>query len=59
MLFCVYMQAAFMLEDGCLPHEVDQVMKVFGFPMGLFEVADLSGMLCATDCALSRSKVHN
>ena len=39
---CVY-KASFLLEEGCFPHELDQVMKVFGFPMGLFQTADLSG----------------
>lgn len=37
------MEASFMLEEGALPHEVDQVLEDFGFPMGVFRVADLSG----------------
>ncbi|XP_072038829.1 peroxisomal bifunctional enzyme-like [Amphiura filiformis] len=37
-------EASFLIEEGCLPHEVDQCIKVFGFPMGFFQVADLSGL---------------
>ena len=33
-----------MVEEGALPHEIDQVLKDFGMPMGTFEVRDLSGM---------------
>ncbi len=32
------------VEDGALPHEVDAAMEAFGFPMGPFAVADLSGL---------------
>ncbi len=34
----------FMLEDGALPHEVDAALEGFGFAMGPFAVADLSGL---------------
>ena len=34
----------FMLEDGALPHEVDEALKSFGFAMGPFAVADMSGL---------------
>lgn len=34
----------FMLEDGALPHEVDAAMEAFGFAMGPFAVADMSGL---------------
>ncbi|XP_077978483.1 peroxisomal bifunctional enzyme-like [Glandiceps talaboti] len=37
-------QAAFLLEEGCLPAEVDRVLEDFGFPMGPFKVSDLSGL---------------
>ncbi|KAK6165801.1 hypothetical protein SNE40_022645 [Patella caerulea] len=37
-------EASFLLEEGCLPHEYDQVMEEFGFPMGAFKVGDLSGL---------------
>ena len=34
----------FMLEDGALPHEVDAALEAFGFAMGPFAVADMSGL---------------
>jgi 3-hydroxyacyl-CoA dehydrogenase len=37
-------EADFMLEDGALPHEVDAAMRDFGFPMGVFQMADLAGL---------------
>ncbi|RDJ04792.1 3-hydroxyacyl-CoA dehydrogenase NAD-binding domain-containing protein [Rhizobium grahamii] len=37
-------EAEFMVEEGALPHEVDQAMEVFGFPMGLFAVCDMAGL---------------
>lgn len=37
------LQASFMLEEGALPWEVDQVLEDFGMPMGPFKVGDLSG----------------
>ena len=38
-------QATLMVEDGCMPHEIDQVMEDFGFPLGTFKVGDLSGIV--------------
>lgn len=37
-------QCEFMLEDGAWPEEVDQALVGFGFAMGPFAVADLSGL---------------
>ncbi|MGR3502692.1 3-hydroxyacyl-CoA dehydrogenase NAD-binding domain-containing protein [Pseudaestuariivita sp.] len=37
-------EAEQMLEDGALPQDVDGALKAFGFPMGVFEVQDLSGL---------------
>lgn len=37
-------QVEFMLEDGALPEQVDAALQKFGFPMGPFAVADLSGL---------------
>ncbi len=37
-------QAAFLLEDGALPQQVDEVIYEFGFPMGPFAVGDLAGL---------------
>jgi len=37
-------QCEFMLEDGAWPEDVDQALADFGFAMGPFAVADLSGL---------------
>jgi 3-hydroxyacyl-CoA dehydrogenase len=37
-------QCEFMLEDGAWPEDVDQSLQAFGFAMGPFSVADLSGL---------------
>ncbi len=37
-------QCEFMLEDGAWPEDVDQALTGFGFAMGPFAVADLSGL---------------
>lgn len=37
-------QCEFMLEDGAWPEDVDQALTQFGFAMGPFAVADLSGL---------------
>lgn len=34
----------FMLEEGALPQQVDAALEAFGFAMGPFAVADLSGL---------------
>lgn len=36
-------QAGFLLEEGCLPAQVDRAMERFGFAMGPFRVGDLAG----------------
>lgn len=52
-IFAMYRQQVEMaLEDGALPHEVDAAVEAFGFPMGPFAVADLSGL----DIAWARRK---
>lgn len=33
-----------LLEEGCLPEQVDKVMIDFGYPMGPFAVGDLAGL---------------
>ena len=33
-----------LLEEGCLPQQVDQAMVDFGYPMGPFAVGDLAGL---------------
>lgn len=37
-------QCEFMLEDGAWPEDVDRALQGFGFAMGPFAVADLSGL---------------
>jgi len=37
-------EADYMIEDGALPHEVDEAMTNFGFPMGIFAMQDLAGL---------------
>jgi 3-hydroxyacyl-CoA dehydrogenase len=36
-------QAGFLLEEGCLPEQVDKAMEKFGFAMGPFRMGDLAG----------------
>ncbi|XP_020861413.1 peroxisomal bifunctional enzyme [Phascolarctos cinereus] len=44
MLFAFYEQNNFLIEDGSQPEEVDRVLEEFGYRMGPFRVADLSGL---------------
>ncbi|XP_037395085.1 peroxisomal bifunctional enzyme [Pygocentrus nattereri] len=37
-------QAHFLLEEGASPEQVDQALEEFGFALGIFKVADLSGL---------------
>ncbi|XP_078536580.1 peroxisomal bifunctional enzyme-like [Lissotriton helveticus] len=37
-------QSGFLLENGCSPEEVDQVLEEFGFAMGPFRMTDLAGL---------------
>ncbi len=37
-------EADYMIEDGALPHEVDEAMTEYGFPMGIFAMQDLAGL---------------
>lgn len=32
------------LQDGATPSQIDQAMRDFGFPMGIFEMQDLAGL---------------
>ncbi|MBC3830568.1 enoyl-CoA hydratase/isomerase family protein [Undibacterium amnicola] len=36
-------QAAFLLEEGCTPQQVDRAIEAFGFAMGPFRMSDLAG----------------
>jgi len=44
MLHAYSRQANFLLEEGCLPQDVDRVIYEFGFAMGPFAVGDLAGL---------------
>jgi len=37
-------QAEFLMEEGASPYDIDSAMEAFGFAMGPFAVADLSGL---------------
>ncbi|KAK3569436.1 hypothetical protein QTP86_030071 [Hemibagrus guttatus] len=37
-------QSLYLLEEGATPDQVDQALEEFGFAMGIFKVADLSGL---------------
>ncbi len=43
MLDPYFRQAAFLLEEGCTPAQVDLAMERFGFPMGPFRMSDMAG----------------
>ncbi len=47
-------QCEFMLEEGALPEQVDAALEAFGFAMGPFAVADMSGL----DIAWRMRKSH-
>jgi 3-hydroxyacyl-CoA dehydrogenase len=36
-------QAGFLIEEGCLPEQVDKAIEKFGFAMGPFRMGDLAG----------------
>jgi len=36
-------QAGFLLEEGCLPQQIDQAIEKFGFAMGPFRMIDMAG----------------
>ena len=44
MLHGYFREAAFLLEEGALPQQVDRVLEDFGFAMGPFRVGDLAGL---------------
>jgi 3-hydroxyacyl-CoA dehydrogenase len=33
-----------MIEDGTSPYTIDEAMREFGYPMGIFEMQDLAGL---------------
>ena len=44
MLYAYARQAAFLVEEGAAPEQVDRVIHEFGFPMGPFQMSDLAGL---------------
>ena len=43
-ILAVYKQAAdYLMEDGASPYEIDAAVRSFGYPMGPFQVTDLTG----------------
>ena len=38
-------QSLFLVEEGALPSQVDDVMEGFGMKLGIFKTMDLSGKL--------------
>lgn len=43
MLEQYWRQAGFLLDEGCLPEQVDEAIEHFGFAMGPFRMSDLAG----------------
>ncbi|KAK3801908.1 hypothetical protein RRG08_028376 [Elysia crispata] len=41
---CFGAEANFLVEEGCLPQDIDKVLEDFGMPMGPFKVSDLAGI---------------
>lgn len=47
-ILTAYRRAAeFLLEDGASPQEIDQAMRGFGMPLGVFEMSDMTGLQIA------------
>ncbi len=44
MLFDYAREAMYLVEEGALPKQVDAAIRDFGFPMGPFQMFDLSGL---------------
>jgi 3-hydroxyacyl-CoA dehydrogenase len=45
----------FMIEEGCLPEQIDKVMEDFGYPVGPFKVNDMSGLDVSYDTRRRRA----
>ena len=45
----------FIVEEGCLPEQVDKVMEDFGYPVGPFKVNDMSGLDVSYDTRKRRA----
>lgn len=52
-------QCELMLEDGAYPEQIDAALEEFGFAMGPFAVADMSGLDIAWRMRQARSHLRN
>lgn len=52
-------QCEFMLEEGAFPREIDKALEDFGFAMGPFQVADMSGLDIAWRMRQSQASQRN
>ncbi|MBF6989124.1 MULTISPECIES: 3-hydroxyacyl-CoA dehydrogenase NAD-binding domain-containing protein [unclassified Cupriavidus] len=52
-------QCELMLEDGAYPHQIDAALQKFGFAMGPFAVADMSGLDIAWRMRQSRAHLRD
>ena len=48
-------EADFLLEDGATPWQIDNALKAFGFPMGVYLMRDLAGLDVGWRSRLSRN----
>lgn len=48
-------EAARLLLEGALPHQIDRVQREFGLPMGTFELQDMAGGIALTYHARKRA----
>ncbi len=51
-------EADILLDDGALPWDVDQAMRQYGFPMGVFEMQDMAGLDIAWAMRKRRAREH-
>lgn len=52
-------QCEYMLEEGAMPSQIDAAMEAFGFAMGPFAVADMSGLDIALRMRQARAHSRN
>lgn len=52
-------EADFLLEEGAMPWDVDEALKEFGFPMGVFLMRDMAGLDVAWRIRRLREKTRD
>lgn len=52
-------EADFLLEEGAMPWQVDNALKAFGFPMGVFLMRDMAGLDVAWRIRRLREKTRD